>query len=307
MTLIANSKVWALACELNVVHHCNLACRACSHRAPEASPYFASPDRVFRDLSNLARNYHCSYVRLVGGEPLLHPAVLEVAEAVVRSGIADHVRIHTNGTLLSRVSNRFWAAVDQVHVSTYPGFEQSRAEIEGWKRKAAEHHAALKISSISTFRETYSEQGTLNTRLIRHIYSTCRQAHLWHCHTVSEGYFFKCPESWVLAGMPQADGTKSHPRDGLRISEQKTFLRELAGYLSSSEPLDACQHCLGCAGKAFAHNQAGRRSARAPQSTEELIDWGRLWQLRATRLPRTWVFRAERLFDAKRSRVREML
>ncbi len=99
---VADGKIQADHLELNIVHHCNLSCRACNHAAPRMPKHFAAPEALYRDLSLLGRYYRPASVHLLGGEPLLHPRLGDVVEAVRASGICPCIRIVTNGLLLLR-------------------------------------------------------------------------------------------------------------------------------------------------------------------------------------------------------------
>ena len=100
---IKNGKIQTSLCELNVVHHCNLSCRSCSHLSDRMNKYFVDPDQVLNDFSILAEYCHPQHIRLCGGEPLLHPHLLDVVDAVRDSGISECIRVVTNGTLLHRM------------------------------------------------------------------------------------------------------------------------------------------------------------------------------------------------------------
>ena len=104
-------KVHNNACEINVVEHCNLSCRSCSHVSPAFRRTVIDPDALERDLSLLAEHYKVGTVRLLGGEPLLHPDLGAVVDAVRRSGIGERICVVTNGLLLPRMPRALWEAV----------------------------------------------------------------------------------------------------------------------------------------------------------------------------------------------------
>lgn len=262
------------ACEINVAEHCNLRCRGCSHMSPVLPKQFVDPDEVYRDLSILARHYRAEHVRLLGGEPLLHPDLAVVAAAVRESGITGRVRVLTNGLLLPRAPVHLWRAVDEIHVSIYPGHELSRADLDRCTRQAAETRVELVIKRFGHFREAYSETGTSDEHLIREIYSTCQIAHVWRCHNVSRGYFFKCPQAIFLNRM----FGRAHGTDGVRLVEGAELGGRLAAYLADHRPLAACSNCLGSVGRRYPHEQVARRGWRDHQrlSTEAMIDFEHL-------------------------------
>ena len=80
---IYNGKIETEACEINVAHHCNRSCRSCTHLAPRAKKILVDPGSVLKDLSALAGYYHPKRVSLLGAEPLLHPGMLDVVDAVL--------------------------------------------------------------------------------------------------------------------------------------------------------------------------------------------------------------------------------
>ena len=69
--------------EIMAAHGCNLTCRSCTHASPVLRPKdIADPETTARDLSRLARCYRANRVKLLGGEPLLHPDLVALADAV---------------------------------------------------------------------------------------------------------------------------------------------------------------------------------------------------------------------------------
>lgn len=272
--LVIDNKVRTETCDLNVVHHCNLSCRGCNHLSPALAEHVVDPDAVFEEFSLLAEYYHPNYVHLLGGEPLLHPALPQVIRAVHRSGVSDHVRVLTNGVLLPHMSDAFWQEVDEVQVSVYPGKEMSVEQLGHCQSKAKLWGVDLQLRCFHRFRETYSELGTRDEDLVRRIYNSCQFAHLGRCHNVSDGFLFRCPQSLFIPKLINNDILEHPTIDGIKITDSPTFAGDLLAYLESPEPLASCYHCLGSVGKSFAHEQVSRRMWRDRQrySTEELID-----------------------------------
>ena len=73
-----------------------------------------------RDLSVAARVLAPRVFKLVGGEPLLHPELVELVEVARRAAIAPRISLTTNGLLLPRMSEPFWRGLDAVTISLYP-------------------------------------------------------------------------------------------------------------------------------------------------------------------------------------------
>lgn len=276
---VVNGRIVSEACEINVTEHCNFTCRSCSHLSPVMPTYKIDLTELEKDLSLLAPHYHVEHLRLVGGEPLLHPQIVDVISIVQQSKIADRVRVITNGSVLSRMPEEFWESVDEVHVSLYPNKELSESCLDTCAELAKANAVSLVIKRFNQFRETYTELGTNDDALVKRIYRTCQIAHVWRCHTIAHGYFFRCPQSVFIPALLLPDAEKAV--DGLKIHSGPTFGEELLDFLENPDPLRSCQFCLGSVGRKFDHSQVSRSGWRQRQklSTEKLLDQQFLEQL----------------------------
>jgi sulfatase maturation enzyme AslB (radical SAM superfamily) len=263
-------KIWNEHCEINAAEHCNLACRACSHLSPIQPRSFVDPNVVYEDLTRLAKVYHADRVSVLGGEPLLHPRLADVIRAARESNVADGVRVVTNGVLLHRMDPECWKLLNEVRVSVYPGFELDGKELDECRRLADENDTTLQLVPMDTFFETYAMLGTKDEKLVKKVYATCKVAHLWRCHLVSNGWLYKCPHTYFLA---KQLGFDAH-EDGIALSDDPSFAKDLAAYIKSPVALKACTFCLGTVGKRIEHGQVRRDEWAAMQNRtmEELID-----------------------------------
>jgi hypothetical protein len=234
--------------------------------------HFVDPGDLRSDLTALAVSYHAHVLKILGGEPLLHPALLDVMMAVRESRVADKLEIWTNGLLLPRMDHRVWQAVDSVRISLYPGRSLRQDQLDTCAGLARRHDVLLRYKHYQAFQESYSEPGTGDAELVKRIYVTCNSAHRWRCHTVANGWFFKCAQSYMIPkGM--ALGEAATYRNGIQIEDSPEFRDRLLAYLTSPEPLPSCRNCLGSAGRYIEHQQVRRQEFRRAQSrpTEELI------------------------------------
>lgn len=74
----------------HLTDRCQLDCLHCL-RDPAKRPLDLEPELVERVLAQAREHYGCRHVALTGGEPLLHPRLAEVLDAVVRQGSTWHV------------------------------------------------------------------------------------------------------------------------------------------------------------------------------------------------------------------------
>ncbi len=271
---IINNKIHTpQGCEVNVAYHCNLSCRGCTHLSPIMDKYFAQPDKVFKDLSILGKFFQPKFIKMLGGEPLLHPNINQVIKAVRASGIGGKILVCTNGKLLAKATEEFWEQIDALEISVYPSTELSSNQKKEIRHKAALYNVDFQLTYMDNFRESYSELGSKNKELVERIYRTCKVAHIWRCHTVDNGYFYKCPQSLFIPQVIDSDRLREH-QEGIKITDSPEFFNDLLAYLKSREPLSSCYHCLGTAGKLVEHQQKSRKTWRAHQeyTIEEMID-----------------------------------
>ncbi|PKN52351.1 MAG: hypothetical protein CVU55_07410 [Deltaproteobacteria bacterium HGW-Deltaproteobacteria-13] len=267
------------SCEINAVDHCNLGCTDCDHGAPAMVPKFADPDIVFRGLSLLSTSYKAEALKIIGGEPLLHPDLLSLIRAVRKSGICNHILLVTNGTLLHQMNDKIWEAVDEVELSVYPETRKLLDRHMPIIRKNAEKHK-IKLSGYfyEYFRIPFSLVGTSDISLIRSIYRTCLRARIWGCQSIYDGYFFKCPQCIYIPRIIDPSVAYDYKKDGIKITGDSNFQNALKKYLMSKKPLNACRYCLGGVGKLRA-NTIRKTSAWTSTHyvpTEQLVDYDKL-------------------------------
>jgi organic radical activating enzyme len=90
--------------DVPVVNHCNLNCAFCDHFSPLAKPYFLDIEtykNVLNRLKMILNGKKIYRFNLMGGEPLLHPQLLELCEFIKEQFTTSDIFITTNGILLN--------------------------------------------------------------------------------------------------------------------------------------------------------------------------------------------------------------
>jgi len=215
--------------EANICRHCQNRCISCSHGSPWAKPYFMEPDQLARDLDALKKVLTVQQFYCLGGEPLLHPRILDLLDVGRASGIAKENCILTNGRLLPKMPEAFWTKLDVIRISVYPTLDRSVIELAEQKKK--QYGFYLGLDFISTFWKQFEVSFDGRT------FDKCP----WKggCWTVHDGYFYLCPQSAFFTdqfmGLAQnIDGLPLH--DGLTDESFKA-------YLNRKEPYNACRIC----------------------------------------------------------------
>lgn len=250
----SDGKLFLANLEVDVVDHCNLACRSCSHLSPIARKYFASETQIANDLSMLSANMRVGRLKVVGGEPLLHPNLEGILRAIRSAALCDRIALITNGLLLGRIGAAIFALVDEVVVSNYVSAPADSEVLREVSALAAKNGACFRVDEVTSFREMFRFDHEDTEGLTPRIYKTCEIAHVYRCVSVRSGYLYKCPQAHAIARIKGADSTP----DGIRIARDSNFVQQLQEYLSRADPLQACSSCLGTVGKLANHKQIAR-------------------------------------------------
>lgn len=273
-------KLLTRSLELNVTTHCNLKCYGCGRGSPAFAEESVSVSDLAADLSALAKVLHVREFRLAGGEPLQHPAIVEIADLVRRSGVADEITLITNGVLLHQAPVELWKQIDQMWVSVYPGVKRGLTRDEILSLGAA-HNVKVRYKITDSFSRRMLNAENRDRELVRDIYADCYQRN--GCHSIYQGRYFKCASGPLVPkwlGRVGA-GAGDFSADGVSLRDNPALRRELENYLASEEPLTACRYCLGGSGKSFQHRQLNGDGVQAwldedHSNVRDLVDLERL-------------------------------
>jgi len=223
--------------ELHLTDHCNLDCRGCFHFSPLADVWYAdvsSHEHDMRRLSRLFKNVDC--IRLMGGEPLLHPQVSSFFTVTRRHFPDADIRVVTNGLLLSRMEPAFWWSCKthriRIDMTLYP----IALDTERLRRLADSHQVQLRIVEVTEFHAGTNLRGDSEPgRAMRH----CR-AHNY-CPFLKEGRIYPCVRPAVSGYFNRAFNTCIPTSGYLDIHERTVTGWKILEFLE--KPCEACRYC----------------------------------------------------------------
>jgi GTP 3',8-cyclase len=230
--------------ETNITIACNNACVGCNHFVPLQQPKgsFMTPEQLAHDLEHFGKVAHIRKYAFIGGEPTLHPKLLELVEVARRSEIADRIEIWTNGqTLRNKMGDwpHFWSAFDSIIVSAYPG-KLSDDDIIWTDSKCQESGVAfeLKDERKQPYFTRLLEPAPTDQWRTQAKYNAC-----WYktyTRVLDWGYFYRCCTSpfipSVIQGLPKET-------DGIAV--EGLTEDALIDFLGQVKPATACQMCAG--------------------------------------------------------------
>jgi hypothetical protein len=215
----------------------------------------------------------CRQLNVVGGEPLLHPDLLQVISEARRSSLAQQIQLVTNGLLLGRQPEDLWRELDSVKVTVYPATAR-RLELAHLRRMAEAHSVRLIVVKRPVFRVPVAGSPARDARLVRRIFRCCAMARA--CHTIADGRLYRCSIAPFMDHYLRRLGhdTDFAATEGIAIEERSDMGDRVARYLSSEVPLEACRFCLGSVGRDTPHRQMSAEEAGNPPpvgGVEELL------------------------------------
>jgi GTP 3',8-cyclase len=216
--------------EIPIVDHCNLTCNLCNHGSPSLPAHFMDVTELNSYVKDFMR---IDMIRVIGGEPLLHPKIVDILKAIKSLGITKYIEVATNGLLLTTMASDFWSAVDKVRVSVYPDVDVTLPD-----------KPEIILNHVPFFKDCIRENGEI-TPNIDYIYATCKIKNV--CNTFKNERFYKCTRA---AFMPL--NKKLATQDGIRLDNLTQ--RKLQVYIQNEAPLEACYHCWGSKGATHPHS-----------------------------------------------------
>lgn len=230
--------------EFHLADHCNLNCAGCLHYAPFADTHFADINALRRDFNRLKTIFsNIRHIRIMGGEPLLHPNPAEVVRIVRDAFPKSNVRVVTNGLKLLdpkfKGRSEFLVALRKAGVgidwTVYPPLV---SRIPRMCDLCAEHGVNLRITRNSSFMARLLPNGG---GAIKRSFRWCRRR--LYCPLLDNGRIYPCAPARFAPYYNRAAGTKIYTEPGIDIHAANA--REILLYLMN--PSFTCSWCAeGC-------------------------------------------------------------
>jgi len=227
--------------ETDIVTHCNLKCKNCGHLSDQLPPSFVDVAGYERDVARLAELYSgCTRFRIMGGEPLLHPEIVRLAQAVRRHLPMANLRIVTNGLLIPKLSDEKLQGIHdagaEFDITQYPPTAKILPDIEArLEAFGIRYHVSALVDRFYAF-EAQRPADPVES------YQHCMYP---HCHSMQSGYIAVCGVGLFAKRMADFLGRdiseEEVERNRIDLYDKSLTGERLSKMLRS--PIPACRYC----------------------------------------------------------------
>jgi organic radical activating enzyme len=225
--------------EIHLTDHCNLNCKGCAHFSPLADKWFINLKNLDRDMKRLAQLfYNIEVIKLLGGEPLLHPEVNEIISITRFYMPTADIRCATNGLLLEGMDVKFWLACQKEKITIDIARYAVPLDITKIKKLAKNYKVNFTIRNVKQFYAFYNKKYDSNPFVAM---KNCR-AH-WYCPLLRNGFIYPCCLPALAHYFNREFHTNLSTEGGIDIHDRAIDGVDILEFLD--RPISHCRNCAG--------------------------------------------------------------
>lgn len=217
--------------EHHIVDHCNLKCKGCTHFSPLADPWFEEVEDFKRDFGRLAEIMHVDVIRIMGGEPLLHPNVCEFLRITRELFPDSQIQLVTNGILMQLTEGLIETLNENkiiVCISDYGIFKDLKRQLVGVQYAVVDRKGLMYNACLNLNGDEFSDLSFGNCDL-----------HVNHWNFFQNGRFYHCCIGANIKIFNKYFGKDLPVPEGISIYDHTE--KEINDYLNTITPL--CRFC----------------------------------------------------------------
>lgn len=221
--------------ECHITDHCNLNCCGCSHFSNIAPETYKEIGEFEKELACLSDKLIIDELKLLGGEPLLHPD-LPAFFAVARKYLPkSEITLCTNCLLLDQMSDAFWESMKGNRIrfvlSIYPPIKD---KIGHYKELIAEKGVDIAYTHVAD--EFWAMRNRKGDSDPQEAYRTCADS---YCRNLRKGRLYICPDACYMDYFNEYFEQDIPLDEGIDIYRHSG--REIVKYLSEAK--ETCKYC----------------------------------------------------------------
>ncbi len=211
---------------------CTNRCVGCSHGAPLKSGLIEL-ETYEHDIECIKRALDVHRFALSGGEPLLHPRIVELIDIARFSNLSKEVMVLTNGSLLEKQPPEFWEKLDVLRLSRYPG-QLTEEQLDEFAEAATENGAEFMVLEIFGFYKTIARERR-SKESTEAVFHSC--PYFNKCSAIYNGRYYPCSQAFFMPELKGMDPfIDSIPLEGI-------MPQALEGMMNRKDPLASCSYC----------------------------------------------------------------
>lgn len=230
---------------VHLVKHCNLKCKGCDNFSPLANEEYVDVKQYKADFERMAELFgdNAERIDLYGGEPLLHPQIIELIRITRDSFPQSPITILTNGILLTGMPDEFWKICVEkkikISLTKYPiNLDYDKIEkIVDEKGVNFEYHGYSLIEEKVLWKEKLDLSGKQNPAVM---FKCCGRAN--DCIVLSNGRLYTCTMIPNVRHFNNffGENVEVTEHDSIDIYKAKDA-KEIFEFLS--RPVPCCRYC----------------------------------------------------------------
>lgn len=175
--------------EVPVTDSCNLNCKGCLFASNMTQGLqHVNLERLEKDAKRMSEIfYDIPWIRILGGEPLMHPNIIEIFQIYRRFFLDSEIDLCTNGLLIPKMKKEFWDCVKEnrvsIHISGYKPVYQLLDRLDAILKEQGIPYVILKREEFFKY---YTDKADNDMQLS---YQKCIAS---GCHEVYKGRLSKC-------------------------------------------------------------------------------------------------------------------
>jgi uncharacterized radical SAM superfamily Fe-S cluster-containing enzyme len=231
--------------EVHLTEHCNLNCAGCNHFSPLANEKYIDTASYKNDCARINKltDGNVEVIRLMGGEPLLHPYLITLLKISRDFFCGDtYIEIVTNGILLSEQSPEFWQTCKENNITIFISKYPIRLDLKKIEQLAKHFHVKIvyrdNIDKTSHWRaEPLDLTGSQD---IKRNFCICYKGN--NCIQLKDGKLFTCQQASYIDHFNTFFGTELEITEKDYISIYDHTIEEI--FLFLSKPIPFCRYCV---------------------------------------------------------------
>ena len=229
--------------EVQLVEHCNLNCKCCSHFSPLCKEEFLDVEEYRKDCKRLSElfNGQANFIRLMGGEPLLHPEIEKILEITKENFPKSIIDLDTNGILVLSMKKEFWESMRKTKINLTITRYPIKLNYEKIKEKCKKEKVNFRFFDEQKSREFTKLSLDIEARQQTDCnFIKCYLAN--SCHTLKHGKMYTCSTVPHISHFNEyyKCNLEITEKDGIDIYKAKSG-QEILDFLA--KPIPFCRYC----------------------------------------------------------------